>query len=647
MWNFTAEIIAFTIACIILAYSRRSDLTPSLKNRIFQACLIITVLAIGLNISSSLLIESNASGTISITWVVTTLYFVFTPLISAAYFYYTYATISETYPLKKIIATLGTIPYLLYFVCILFNPVTDWIFYLDAGGGYHQGPLILSTYIVFYIYCLACFVLAISSRNTVDPVITRILTIFPLVAVVVIVIQQFFPHYILSGSAAVCSLLIVYLYLQNKQISIDFLTRIPNRQEFSKMLALEKKRKTPITVVIVSVNNFKFVNDKFGSDSGDGFLSAFASYLSSISKTPWLYRYSGDQFVALFEKNRRNEVDGFLEALQLRMDEPWRIEDSNLVVSCSIGIVECPEVASNTATIINALEYCVGESKKLGPNKRCLCTKDMVNTIQRRHHIADILRKTLAEDGFIVHFQPIWSIPQQQFTTAEALCRIESEELGALSPFEFIPIAEETGLIVDMTYQVLGKTCNFIKATQEAYPHTSLESVSINYSAVQFMQNDLAERTLEIITASGISPSQIKIEITESVLISNPEPVKQFILDMHAVGVRFCLDDYGTGYSNLSTMLELPLDIVKLDKSIVWKGAERNGTENNFLKHITASFEAMGSTVLAEGVETEMQSSYVEDCGCSLIQGYLYAMPTSAIQAMETIAAGYSGTMKI
>ncbi|MEG0375127.1 MAG: diguanylate cyclase, partial [Raoultibacter sp.] len=323
MWNYTAEIIAFTIACIILAYSRKSYLTPSLKNRIFQACLIITVFAIGLNIASSILIDNGIPEITNITWLITTLYFVFTPLMSAAYFYYIYATISEAYPQKKIIATLGTIPYLLYFVCVLLNPFTNWIFYLDASGGYHQGPLVLSTYIVFYVYCLACFGLAFSSRNVVDPAITKILTTFPLVAIVVIVIQQIFPYYILSGSAAVCSLLIVYLYLQNKQISIDFLTRIPNRQEFSKMLALEKKRQAPISIVIVSVNNFKFVNDKFGSDSGDSFLCSFASYLSSIAKTPWLYRYSGDQFAALFEKSHRHEIDGFLKAIQERMDEPW------------------------------------------------------------------------------------------------------------------------------------------------------------------------------------------------------------------------------------------------------------------------------------------------------------------------------------
>lgn len=638
-WNFTAECIAFVIACIILAYSRKSYLTPSLKNRTFQVCLIVTVTAIALNIASTMLIQNEAPEAIGITWLITMLYFVATPLISTVYFYYTYATVAEARPRNRMIAIAGAIPYLLYLLCVLANVWTGCLFSLDGEGRYHQGSLIIVTYIVFYAYCIMCFALAFVARKDIDPAITRILTLFPLLAVVVIVIQQIFPSYILSGSAAVCSLLIVYLYLQNKQISIDFLTRIPNRQEFSKMLALQQKRTMPFTTVLVSVDNFKFINDKFGSDSGDEFLASFSTYLQSTARTPWLYRYGGDQFAALFEGDRRSEVTGFLDALQKRMAEPWQIEDSQFVISCSIGTVDYPDVASNSATVVNALEYCVEESKALGPNEPCRCTDAMMQAIRRKHRIADILRRTLAQDGFELYYQPIWSIPQQRFVTAEALCRLDSSELGAISPAEFIPIAEETGLIIDMTYQILDKACRFVKASRERNTGDPLESVSVNFSAIQFMQNDLSERTLGIIEANGIEPSLIKIEITESVIVSNPETVKQFIVDMHEYGIQFCLDDFGTGYSNFSTILELPLDIVKLDKSIVWMASEKSAESDGFLGHLVASFEEMGSTVLAEGVETDAQRAFVEQCGCSLIQGFLYAKPLPAEKALEVFGS--------
>ena len=637
-WNFTAECIAFVIACIILAYSRKSYLTPSLKNRIFQACLIITVSAIGLNIASTLLIANGTVEVVGITWIVTTLYFVATPLISTAYYYYTYATVAEARPRKRTIAALGAVPYLLYLLCVLANTWTGCLFYLDESGGYHQGSLIVTTYVVFYAYCAMCFALAFVSRHDIDPAITRILTFFPLLAVVVIVIQQFFPTYILSGSAAVCSLLIVYLYLQNKQISIDFLTRIPNRQEFSKMLALVQKRQTPFTAVLVSVDNFKFINDKFGSDNGDGFLASFSSYLQTAAHTPWLYRYGGDQFVALFEGDRRPKAADFPSALRERMEKPWQIEDTHFVISCSIGIVDYPDVAEDSATVINALEYCAAESKRLGSNEPCRCTEGMVQAIKRKHRIADILRSTIAEDGLRIHYQPIWSIPRQRFVAAEALCRLTSTELGPIPPAEFIPIAEETGLIVDMTYQVLDKVCKFVKSARDEHPDAPLESVSVNFSAIQFVQSDLAERTLAIVKANGIEPSSIKIEVTESVLISNPDTVKQLIMAMHEVGIQFCLDDFGTGYSNLSNILDLPFDVVKLDKSIVWMASERDFEGSDFLGHLVASFKAMGSAVLAEGVETQAQRAFIESCGCSLIQGFLYAKPSPQSEALAIIA---------
>lgn len=636
-WNFTAECIAFIIACIILAYSRKSYLTPSLKNRIFQACLAITVSAIALNIASTLLIQNETAELIGITWLVTMLYFVATPLISTAYFYYTYATIAEARNRSRMTAVLGAIPYALYLLCVVANTWTGCLFYLDAQGEYHQGSLIIVTYIVFYLYCIMCFALAFASRKDLDPAITRILTLFPVLAVVVIVIQQMFPTYILSGSAAVCSLLIVYLYLQNKQISIDFLTRIPNRQEFSKMVALELKRQRPFTAVIVSVNNFKFLNDKFGSENGDAFLGSFSSYLHEAVDTPWLYRYGGDQFVALYEGDRRAKVDSFLDTLQDRMADPWQVEENHFVISCSIGVVTYPDVASSSSTIVNALEYCASESKRLGPNVVCRCTGDMVRAISRKHHIADILRTTLANDGFDTHYQPIWSIPKRRFVSAEALCRLDGTEFGSISPAEFIPIAEETGLIVDMTYLTLGKVCSFVKNVRDEHPDAPLECVSVNFSTILFMQNDLAERTLGIIEDSGIDPSSIKIEITESTLVSNLDTARSFILTMHEAGVQFCLDDFGTGFSNISTILELPLDIIKLDKSIVWHASERERDGDDFLKHLISAFKAMGSEVLAEGVETESQRAFVERSGCSLIQGFLFAKPLPAKKALEVI----------
>lgn len=639
-WNLSAECVSLVIAFIVLSYSRMGTLTPSLKNRVFQGCLIVTIASIALNITSTLLIEEATVESIPLTWIITTLYFFATPLISTMYYLYTLAVVSEARPRSRALLLVGIVPYALYFFCVLTNLWTGGIFYLDANGGYHQGNIILITYVVFYFSCFACFALAISSRADIDPAITKILTFFPLLAVVVIVVQQITPQYILTGSAATCSLLIVYLYLQNKQISIDFLTRIPNRQEFAKMIALEQKRSASFSAVIVSINGFKFINDKFGHQNGDNFLREFASYLSVHAKTPWLYRYSGDQFVVLFENSQRSSVAEFLRALQARMDEPWKIEGYPYVLSASIGVVEYPEIASDSGTLISALESSVEGSKALGLNTPCYCTESMLEAIKRKRQVTDILRKALSQDGLTLHYQPIWSISQQKFITAEALCRLTSDELGAISPTEFIPIAEETGMIIEMTYDILDKACAFMEGIKHRHPETAFESVSVNFSATQFMQNDLTERMTAILASHDVDPSRIKIEITESVLVTNPDVVKRFIVDMQAKGVQFCLDDFGTDYSNLSMLLDLPFDVVKLDKSIVWMAVTQQNRSGAVLEHLSAAFVAMGSTVLAEGVETLEQSTFVGACGCDLIQGFFYAKPVCATEAEQIITQG-------
>ncbi|MEA5002005.1 MAG: EAL domain-containing protein, partial [Christensenella sp.] len=192
---------------------------------------------------------------------------------------------------------------------------------------------------------------------------------------------------------------------------------------------------------------------------------------------------------------------------------------------------------------------------------------------------------------------------------------------------EFIPIAEDTGLVVDITYQVLTKVCAFLRQQLDA--GKDISSISVNFSSKQFLQNDAAQRVLDIIEKSGVPYSCIKIEITESTLIENVEAVSSFISAIHSRGVRFALDDFGVGYSNISTVLGFPIQTVKLDKSLVWSSVD-NPKSEAVVRHMIAAFKELGIRVLAEGVENEEQRSFVADCGSDMIQGFLYARPMPA-----------------
>jgi EAL domain-containing protein (putative c-di-GMP-specific phosphodiesterase class I) len=202
--------------------------------------------------------------------------------------------------------------------------------------------------------------------------------------------------------------------------------------------------------------------------------------------------------------------------------------------------------------------------------------------------------------------------------------------LGALSPAEFIPIAEDTGLIIDITYLVLEKVCRFVRKLMDS--NVDIVSVSVNFSSVQFAQENVTERVFQIIEKNGVPYSKIKIEITERALIDNYSVVSDFINAIHAKGVRFALDDFGTGYSNISTVLGFPINTVKLDKSLIWSSIE-NPKSEAVVRHMVAAFKEIGVDVLAEGVENEEHRDFVIDCGCDMIQGFLYSRPVPADQA--------------
>lgn len=631
-FDLSAESVSLIIVCIIMVYSVRGSTMLSLRNQMFFFCLITTGCSIVTNLASSAMIGQFVLFPSWLLHLSLMLYFMVTPMMGVAYFYYILSLFHEEKRNLKSLGILCCLPYGLYLLVLLSNPFTAVIFRFDPLKGYLHGPWIGLTYGIYYLYSLGCLVLLLLKHRRLDPSLRKVLFCFGILSVGVVAIQELMPNVILTGTAAASALLVIYLYNQNRRLTLDLLTGTLNRQEFLKAVN-QRLRGTvePFTIIILSVNRFKFINDKFGHDNGDLFLRSFSDYLMEIAKINWIYRYNGDQFVILLDKRNREETGRIVRALEARLSSPWNIGSYRYLISVSIGIVECPQVASDQERVVSGMEYAVAHAKDEN-NHLCVCTSEMLEELGRKTAIIEILREKLAEDSFDVYFQPVWSVDMERFCWAEALMRLNHSELGAISPAEFIPIAEDTGLIVDITYQVLGKACLFVKKLQEA--HAAIEGVSVNLSFIQFMQEDLVEKLLDIILRSGVPCSMIKLEVTEGVLITNAEMVRSFIMQMSSHGIRFGLDDFGTGYSNLSSVLEIPFDTIKLDKSLVWS-AMQNPESAGFLRYLTRAFKEMGQMVLAEGVETKEQDAYVRECGCGWIQGYYYARPMPEEEAVR------------
>lgn len=633
-WNIAAESISLVMLGIIWVYARKGSHLPTLKNKIFQWCLLVTFSAILTNILSTIMIYQYEYIPIWLTWIVTSVYFVLTPLMGLTYFLYTVSVIYTDMDQAKKVIGIGLIPGAGYTLLILVNPFTRNIFDINSQNGYSRGSWVFTTYLVFYIYCLASIVVTVCNRKKIEAEIYGILAAFPVLAVLVIFVQQLYPDVILSGSAATCALLIIYLHLQNKQISLDYLTNIPNRQELLNMIGLTIKKAPDkeFYLLVVSLRDFRQINNTCGQQKGDVFLKEVSQFLCRTGPAGNVYRFSGDEFALLFLQPDKYELTQCIARIQERMSGPWQVDEYRFVLPAVMGIFYHTGDEDTLEKIINSVECAVARAKEGKHGQVCYCDRAMLEKLERRRRIIQILKQQLTEPDFEMYYQPIYSVKSGEFLYAESLMRIPKSPIGPIYPSEFIPIAEETGLIVDITYIMLDKVCKFINRLIE----TGIEvgAVHVNFSGIQFSRPDLADRVLEIVQKNGTPMPALEIEFTESTLAESTQVVTDFALQMLERGIKMGLDDFGTGYSNIATVIHIPFGTVKLDKSLVY--AAMNSEKSALaIRNLTRTFKALGMKVIAEGVENEEQKNMVVEFGADQIQGFYYARPMPEDETVE------------
>lgn len=630
-WDITAEFVSAIILCIILTYARKGALLPTIKNLAFQYCLQVTFLSVIANIISTIMLEHYQEVPVILNMTFLLIYYLSTPMMGVVYFIYTLANFYDKGNIKKY-ALIFSLPSTFYILLVLSNPFTHLLFSFDQVNGYTHGPLIMLTYVIFYIYVLFSFTFVIHKRKSLEKNVIYILGVFPFISALMILFQFLYPKYILTGTAATSALLILYLYLQNKQIFTDTLTSLLNRQEFNKMINMEITDKKEFVVFVISLRDFKFINDKFGQDVGDKILLQVCAYLKSLLPKQLLYRYGGDEFAIICRDEQR--VREAMQDIHRRMKNPWVVSGMNFMLKYVVGGIGYPMVADSEEEVIKGLEYAVMTAKKKEQEPVCFCTNEMMNYIKRKYQIVEILKECVEKNSFEVYFQPIFDIHTATYRKAEALLRLPDNPLGFVSPEEFIPIAEENGLIAPITYQVLEKTCIFIKELMKET--IDFVGVSVNFSVIQFMQENVEQKVLHIIDQYHIPYDLIKIEITESMLATNYDAIMQFMSNMTKHGIQFLLDDFGTGYSNISYVLKVPFHTVKIDKSLVWQ-AMKDKKAAILVRKMAEAFKEVGLHVLAEGIETQEHIDFMKSCGCDYLQGYYYSRPLPKQKALDMI----------
>jgi diguanylate cyclase (GGDEF)-like protein len=414
--------------------------------------------------------------------------------------------------------------------------------------------------------------------------------------------------------------------------SHDSLTGLPNRELFNHLLGsaidVVQRRQLQFALLFIDLDRFKVINDSLGHEAGDALLVEMANRLrQNLRPSDIVARLGGDEFVVILEHSaERGDIEEVARKLLLAVSRPVQLSGHECHATASIGIAMCPAHGADAHSLTKSADTAMYLAKEDGKNNFRFFTKEVKMQSIERLTLENCLRHALERDEFSLHYQPKVDLATGQITGVEALLRWTHSEYGMLPPGQFIPLAEETGLIVPIGRWVLTEACR----QNMAWQRRGLRPVSmaVNLSPRQFSDENLLETIDEALAASRMSPALLQIEVTESMMMRNVQRAIKVLDAIQSRGIRIAIDDFGTGYSSMSLMKQFPIDTIKIDRSFV-RDLPDDTEDQAIAQAIISMGRALGMTIVAEGVETVEQETFLRAHGCDEMQGFLFSRPVA------------------
>ncbi len=426
----------------------------------------------------------------------------------------------------------------------------------------------------------------------------------------------------------------------------DTLTGLPNRNMLNDRLQLcinfANRYKNKMAVAFLDLDQFKLINDSMGHEVGDQLLVIMAKRLSSaVREIDTVVRLGGDEFVILLTNiDDTNDIFLSMQRVLEAVAVPLTINNLDYLVTCSIGVSIYPDDGLDANALLRNADTAMYKAKKAGRNNFQIYTQALNAALTERVTLEYKLRQAIESEEFILHYQPKINFTTGKICGAEALIRWQPEGSELISPFKFIDIAEETGLIETIGEWVIATACYKAKALQEQTGQYL--PIAVNVSPRQFRQSNLANTIKKILATTQLDPSYLELEITENTLIDDASKFIETLHTLKKIGIKLAIDDFGTGYSSLAYLKDFPIDRLKIDKVFV-SNIEQEPANKAILKAIIVLGQSLGIEVIAEGVETKYQYDYLKSIGCDELQGYYYSKPLPE-QAFEQLLLTQTNT---
>ncbi len=523
-------------------------------------------------------------------------------------------------------------PYLIEVFLLLTTPFSHMIFYFDETG-YHRGHLFASTYACAAFYVLSTIYWSIKRRHQFSSEQFFIVYFFMTCVVSTIVVQFFFQNLMLMNFMLSISAVIIYLSLENPSDFMDSEMGVFNRSAFMEVMGQKTGSTKPLCIMGLQISDFKAMEEAIGRENRQKLLYHIGKSLMENCEKYNIFRISRSRIALIFEdsyKNTFTKINLIAESLL----QPFKCGDVSLQITFKALYISFPDDANNVDDLLELLSHSFSKNISASDKSVPRVNREILLNRYREQKVLEHIKDAINHNSFEVFYQPIFDGKNKKITSAEALIRLRDKENNFISPDNFIPLTEKSGLILAIGKFVFKKVCQFL---QDSKIHEKgVDHININLSVIQCMQEDLAAQLISIMDSFNLDHNLIHLEITENAAKNSKEILQTNMKKLSDQNVHFILDDYGNGYSNVSNLVAYPFESVKIDKTMLW-AAMQDSNAYTVMEESIAMIKDMGLKVIAEGIESAEQSEVMKTMGCDYFQGFYYSVPLAPSAFIEKV----------
>ncbi len=599
------------------------------KNVVFGLLIHIIMVTVFSDIVTVWIGNNNVTVPLALNYIINAVYLLSSGAVAALYFTYVYLIAKDGEAVSRQSQVLVSLPLDVSLILMLINPLNGWIYYFDASGAYQRGPLHSFLYVIAGLYILGSLGIALKIFAKLTMWQRIAMFIYPTAIILVMLIQLKMPDVLLVPFAETVACQILLFSVENpadyKEKNLD----VYSAEGFYEQFKFAVIRGREFQVLAIHVDGLEALTELMGMDVTTEILKEITDYLNRDCKKK-VFRLKARTFVIMDDK-KEEEWEKVINTIHTRFRKPFQANDTQVTLSSSMVMLHYPEDVTKLDDVLDMIRYGTARAAELGSETVLKADAGLLEKGHRESYVIHAIKKAIQDKSFKVYYQPIYDSEAKRVTRAEALIRLIDDELGFIPPDEFITLAEQNGLIIEVGAQVFEKACQFM--SREKTWERGIERIDINLSAVQCMEENLADHLIDIMDVYNVPYKAVNLEVTETAAVQSEDSLRINMEKLMEKGVNFSVDDYGTGYSNMTNIIDYPFTVVKIDKSMLWT-AVKNNQAMIALKHTISMLNDMGLEIITEGIEDENMAEILNNLGCSLHQGFFYSKPLPEEQFM-------------